>query len=543
MTRSRLRCRLRAAAAVLLVASAATVPAHEGHDDKPTGLDPASIGSASVRFATTCRPAVQADFNQAVALLHSFWFSEATRAFEDIGRRDPGCAVAWWGLALSQWGNPFGGLKPAATIERGRASVAAGLAAGRPSRRERALLTAVGHLYRDADPATQPARLRDYVGAMGALAAAHPKDDELQIFHALAVTQAALPTDKSYALQLQAADTLERLFARLPDHPGLAHYLIHAYDVPPLAPRALAAARRYASLAPAVPHALHMPSHTFTRVGAWAESIATNRRSADTAHANGEFSDELHALDYLAYAYLQQGRDAEAAAVAERASQVVAAATAAGKPVNAFAVAAIPARIALERGDWAAAAAVAPDAKLAPNAAAIPHFARAYGAARAGRPAEATADLARLAELRDRLAAGADAYWAGQVETQRRVALAWQLQAEGRGEAALAELAAAADAEERTDKAAVTPGPFVPARESQAELLLLAGRAADAQRAAEAVLAYEPNRLRTLAVAARAAVASGDAAAARRHAAQLFAVAGAPAVRPDLAGVADALLR
>jgi hypothetical protein len=515
--------------------------AHEGHGEQPTGLDPASIGSASVRFATTCRPAVGADFNQAVALLHSFWFSEASRAFEAIARREPGCAVAWWGLALSQWGNPFAGIKPAATIERGRATVATGKSAGRPSRRERALLDAVGILYRDADPATQPARVRDYVAAMAALATAFPKDDELQIFHALAVTQAAVPTDKTYALQRQAADTLERLFAKLPDHPGLAHYLIHAYDVPPLAPRALAAARRYASLAPAVPHALHMPSHTFTRVGAWPESIDTNRRSADTAHANGEYGDELHALDYLAYAFLQQARDAEAAAVRERAANVIATATAAGKPVNPFAVAAIPARFALERGDWAAAAALPPDDRLAPNAAAILRFARAYGAARAGRPADALPEITRLGELRDRLAAGADPYWAGQVEIQRRVALAWQLHATGRSDAALAELQAAADAEELTDKAAVTPGPFVPARESLAELLLALGRGAEAQRAAEAALVYEPNRLRTLAVAARAAASAGDAGAARRHAAQLAAVAGAVAVRPELAGMADYL--
>jgi hypothetical protein len=324
---------------------------------------------------------------------------------------------------------------------------------------------------------------------------------------------------------------LEPLFARMPQHPGLAHYLIHAYDAPPLAERALTAARRYASLAPAAPHALHMPSHTFTRLGSWKESIDTNVKSADAARANGDPNAELHALDYQTYAYLQIGRDAAAKTALDRAAAIM------NTPgANTFAAAAIPARYALERGTWdAAAALVVQPAPATPYTEAITHFARAIGSARAGRPANADADIVRLGELRDRLRAANDAYWSEQVDIQRRVALAWQAFAAGRTAEGLEQMKAAADAEDATDKAAVTPGPLAPARELYGEMLLAAGRTQEALAAFEATMKKEPGRFRGTYGAARAADATGDRTRARMYYSQLLDIArDADTQRPEL---------
>jgi hypothetical protein len=489
------------------------------------------VGSESVNFPTSCAPAVRADFNKAVALLHSFWFPEAIKAFEGVAAADPGCAIAYWGIALSQWGNPFAGLKTATIVERGAATVAKARATGTPTPRERALIEAVAIMYSSADPITQRDRLMKYEAAMGRLAAEHPGDPELQIFHALALTQAALPSDKTYAMQLRAARVLEPLWAKMPRHPGLAHYMIHSYDAPPLAAKALDPARRYASLAPSVPHALHMPSHTFTRIGSWKESIDTNRRSAEAARASGGTGEELHALDYQTYAFLQTAQDRAAKAALDRAATI-----AALPGANTFAVAAIPARYALERADWAAAAALAvTPAPGTPYTEALTHFARAIGAIRAGRPDAAAADIARLAELRDRLTRMADAYWAEQVDIQRRVALAWQAYAQGRREEGITQLTAAADAEDATDKAAVTPGPLAPARELLGEMLLDAGRPTEALVAFEATTKKEPNRFRGIYGAARAAAAAGDRQKAARYYRELLGVAAdSDTARPEL---------
>jgi tetratricopeptide (TPR) repeat protein len=489
------------------------------------------IGSDSVTFATSCAPAVATRVNEAVALLHSFWFPEAIKAFEAVAAADPDCAIAHWGIALSQWGNPFAGLKTAQVVERGAATIARARATGTPTPRERGLIDAVAILYSSTDPITQRERLMKYEAAMGRLAAEYPGDAEIQIFHALALTQAALPTDKTYSMQLRAARILDPLWEKMPRHPGLAHYMIHSYDAPPLAARGLDPARRYASLAPSVPHALHMPSHTFTRVGSWKESIETNRRSADAARRSGGIGEELHALDYQTYAYLQTAQDAAAKAAVERG------ATIASQPgANTFAVAAMPARYALERGDWAAAAALTVTAAPAtPYTEALTHFARAIGASRSGRPDAASADIARLAEVRDRLTKIPDPYWAEQVDIQRRVALAWQAYAQGRRDDGIAQLIAAADAEDLTDKASVTPGPLAPARELLGEMLLDAGRPREALVAFEATMRKEPNRFRGLYGGARAAAAAGDKDKAARYYRDLLAIAAdSDTPRPEL---------
>jgi tetratricopeptide (TPR) repeat protein len=514
-------------AAIFFVSEARAQAPHENH--AAAAAD--QVGSASVHFDTSCAPAVRGDFNTAVAMYHSFWFPEAIKMFESILQRDPSCALAYWGIAMSQWGNPYAGLKGAPVIKAGSATMEKARSTGTPTPRERALIDAVGILYSSSDPATHRSRVERYEAAMQKAAADNPKDVELRILSALAITQSQLPSDKTYAKLLQAARILDPLFKDRPMHPGLAHYIIHAYDAPPLAARALTAARSYASLAPAAPHALHMPSHTFTRLGFWQESIDTNRRSAETARKTNDTNAELHALDYQTYAYLQIGRDQAARSALERAAAIQ------GQPgANTFAVAAIPARYALERGDWTAAAALAvAPAPNTPYTEALTHFARAIGAARGGRPEAAAADIARLAELRDKLQSMQDAYWAEQVEIQRRVALAWQTFAAGRRDEGIAQLRAAADAEDATDKAAVTPGPLAPARELLGYMLLEAGRPREALAAFEATIKKEPNRFRGVYGAAQAAERAGDRGKAKTYYNQLLGIAGtADTNRPEL---------
>jgi tetratricopeptide (TPR) repeat protein len=500
------------------------------HDDH-AAMAPDQIGSASVKFETSCAAAVRDGFNTAVAMYHSFWFPEAIKAFQAVSQKDPSCAMAYWGVAMSQWGNPYGGIKNAEIVKLGSATIEKARATGSPTPRERALIDAVGILFSSPDTATHRDRVVRYEEAMKRVLAEHPTDVEVRIFTALAVTQSAVPTDKTYAKLLEGAGMLDPLFEKMPMHPGIAHYIIHAYDAPPLAERALVAARRYASLAPAAPHALHMPSHTFTRLGYWSESIDTNRRSAETARKDNDPNAELHALDYQTYGYLQMGRDEAAKASLDRAAELQAIAGA-----NTFALAAIPARYAMERGDWNAAAALTVrPANNTPYTEAITHFSRAIGAARGGNPAAASPDIARLAELRDRLRSMNDAYWAEQVDIQRQVAAAWQTFAQGNRDAGVAQLSAAADAEDATDKAAVTPGPIAPARELLGYMLLDAGRPAEALTAFEATMKKEPNRFRGTYGAARAAELVGDRGKAQGYYRQLLEIAReADAARPEL---------
>jgi tetratricopeptide (TPR) repeat protein len=378
-----------------------------------------------------------------------------------------------------------------------------------------------------------------YEKATAAVAEQNPGDTEARIFWALAIDQTALPTDKSFAQNLRAAEILEPLYKKMPNHPGLAHYIIHTYDVPALADKALPAARAYADIAPAVPHALHMPSHTFTRVGLWKESVATNIKSAAEAEKTNGVGEALHALDYQIYAYLQMAQDAQAKAVLDHAVTVSASAPA-GPPVaggaNTFAIAAIPARYAMERLQWSEAMALSPQpAPNTPYTEAMTRFARAVGAARSGKPADAAADIARLAAIHDREIEMKDAYWAEQVDIQRRVAEAWVAFASDRKDDGLKMLAAAADAEDLTDKSAVTPGPLAPARELYGFMLLEAGRAKEALVAFEAVTRKEPNRFLALYGAGKAAEATNQLAKAKGYYRQIVKIcADAAPDRPEL---------
>jgi hypothetical protein len=487
----------------------------------------------TVHFRTSCAPAAQSQFDRAVALLHSFEFGAAIAAFEATREADPSCAMTQWGVALSRWGNPFGvGQRSAAQVQHGLAAVERARALGVKTERERAYIDAVAHLYSDAGRVPQRARVEAYRDAMEQLSAAYPDDMEAAIFHALSLTAAEDLNDKTYASRLRAVRILEPLYATQPNHPGLAHYIIHSYDVPTLASRALDAAKRYADIAPAAPHALHMPSHTFTRVGMWQPSIETNIASAASARQQGVTGEELHATDYQMYAYLQTAQDAEARrlleALPEIASRFDPAAPSGAAPPSAayYAIAAIPARWALERGAWAEAARLELRPSAYPYTDALTEFARAVGAARLGDVAGARAAVARLEDLRVRQSSMNEPYWTEQIEIQRRSAAAWLAYAEGRSADALAQMRAAADAEARTEKAAVTPGPLAPAREQLAEMLLATKNPRGALQEFEATLRTEPNRFRTLYGAARAASDAGAADVAQKYFRALVAMCG-----------------
>src|SRR6059036_647689 len=471
----------------------------------------------TVHFATSCSAAVQQDFERAVAMLHSFWFSASTSAFSAIAQSDPACGIAHWGVAMNLLGNPFGWPPSEAALKQGWAAVEKAKAAGAKTDRERDYIAAIETFYKDADKLDHRTRALAYEQAMERLSLRFPDDREAAVFYALALNATALPTDKTYADQLKAASILEKVFAVEPQHPGVAHYLIHSYDYPPIAQKGLNAARRYASIAPAAPHALHMPSHIFTRRGYWQESIDANRASAN---ATGNQFDQLHALDFLVYAHLQMAQDGSAKRVVDHVSDL---------PkvtfehfVTGFALATIPSRYALERGRWADASKLElfskefPWARF-PQSEAQLVFARALGAARSGDLASARRDAERLGALRDALATAKVGYWAEQVEIQRQIALAWVALAESKKDEALALLRAAADREDATEKHPVTPGPLAPARELLAEMLLAANEPAQALREFEASMRVEPNRFRGLYGAARAAELSGDRTKARTY--------------------------
>ena len=505
---------------------------------------PATSGQAqtteklgTVQFPVSCTPAAQREFNRAVALLHSFWFDAAARGFAAATREDPTCTMGYWGeaMAILFAPNPFTGTPTPKGLQDGCPVVERAKAAGGKTQRERDYVAAVDSLCKDRDTADLRARQVAYEQAMERLSRANPEDREAAVFYALALNVTASPADKTYANQLKAAAILEKVFAEQPDHPGVAHYLIHSYDYPPIAARGLPAARRYAGIAPSAPHALHMPSHIFTREGFWQESIESNRASAAAAK---DQLNRLHAMDYLAYAYLQGAQDVAAKGVLDEAQ-------ATPKPfqehfVAGYALAAIPARYALERGRWAEAASLAPSPADFPwgrfaQDEAITVFVRALGAARSGDPARARQDVDRLLVLRDALTSAKQGYWAEQVDIQRRVTSAWVARAEGKNQEALQLLRAAADAEDSTEKHPVTPGPIVPARELLGEMLLELNQPALALKEFEASMAKEPNRFRGLSGAAKAAALAGDGEKAKALYGRLVLLAGrADTDRPEL---------
>ncbi len=486
----------------------------------------------TVHFATSCNGPAQKQFDHAVALLHSFEFNHAIDGFNATLKADSSCAMAYWGVALSQWSNPFAtGLKSASQLEDGRKAAEQGQSIGAKTDRERAYIIAVSKLYADFEKTPQQVRLLAYRDAMGEVAEKYPQDHEAAIFYALALAASEEPTDKTYASRLKAGAILEALFAQEPEHPGLAHYIIHTYDVPSLADRALPAAQRYSEIAPDAPHALHMPSHTFTRVGHWQESIDSNLAAAAAARREGQTAEELHSLDYQAYAYLQTAQDEAARRlveslpeIASRFNSKLTISGAAPPAAGYFALAAIPARYALERRDWKAAAQLQVRETAFPYTEAMTYFARGLAAAHLGDIAGARAAIEALAKIHERLVKSKEGYWAEQVEIQRRTVSAWTALAEGRADEALREMKSAAELEDSTEKSAVTPGPLATSRELLGEMLLQRNQGGPALEQFEAALRREPKRFRALYGAARAAQATGDREASQRYFRELLVV-------------------
>jgi uncharacterized protein (TIGR02246 family) len=486
----------------------------------------------AVHFETSCNAAAQRHVDEGMRYQHSFWYRAAQASFEEALRADPRCAIAYWGIAQSLLANPFNATPPKNLVE-GRAAVDKARQLGPRTPREDDLVAAIAVFYTNVDTLDQWTRTQAYARTMQGVATRYPKDDEVQIYYALALDMSASPADKTYVNQLQAAAILEPIFARQPNHPGVAHYLIHTYDSPALAARGLDAAVRYAGIAEAAPHAQHMPSHIFTRLGHWNHSIASNTTAAKLARANNEPDEQLHASDYLVYAYLQQGRDREARQVIDEMRTVSGYNT--DRNVAAYALAASAARYAVERGDWKGATQLQPGSSRFGYADALTHFARALGAIRSGSPGAATADIDKLAQLRDALGAAGDTYWAEQVDIQWQAASAWLLHAQGKQAGALAAMRAAAAAEDRTEKGPVTPGPLIPARELYAALLLERGMPREALAAYEEAQAREPNRYHGVAGAAKAAEALGDTDKAIFYYTRLVALtAGSGSDRPEL---------
>jgi tetratricopeptide (TPR) repeat protein len=495
-----------------------------------TGKPPEQLGQVS--FANSCAPAVQATFERAVALLHSFWWREGEKAFREVLDRDPHCAIATWGIASILIGNVFATGATPAGAQRAQEAMERGRAIGAKTERERAFIEAIAAYYDRFAERSHAARLKSLSDAFEAVAQHFPEDDEAQIFSAIYLTATQSPTDKTFASALRAAAILEAQFRKHPDHPGVAHYLIHAYDYPPIAEKGLTAARRYAEIAPSAPHALHMPSHIFTRVGAWQESAATNERSAAVAKAENEPNDRLHAMDYMVYAYLQLARDGDARRVLEEAQRVTG-----FNPANRagpYALAAIPARYAIERGAWKEAAQLQPQATRFRFTAALTHFARALGAARSGDAAAAERDVQELARIVEALKAGKDAYWAVEVEVQRLGAAAWVAYAQGNRAEALTLMRAAADLEDKSEKAAVSPGRLVPARELLGDMLLESGRPDEALAEYERSQGRDPNRFRSLYGAGETAAQSGNRDKARYYFSKLTELAGSGDLRPEM---------
>ncbi|MGD0616254.1 MAG: hypothetical protein ABSB67_01180 [Bryobacteraceae bacterium] len=503
--------RLNLIAAVLMtfLASRSIAQEHQHGDGEKLG---------AVHFSTSCNEVAQGEFNRAVALLHSFQFNRAIEGFNAVLRDDATCAIAYWGIALSDWGNPFTvGMKDRDQLQAGRESAARGKTMGAKTERERAYLAAVGKLYSDFESTPQQARWLAYRDAMWDVAVKYPEDHEALVFYALALAASEDPTDKTYAGRLKAGAILEKLFEEEPTHPGLAHYIIHAYDVPALAGRALVAARRYAEIAPDAPHALHMPSHIFTRTGNWQESIDSNIAAAAAARREGQTAEELHASDYLTYAYLQTGRDDAARRILDSLREIAsrfdpkAVLNGAGGPsVGYFALAAIPARCALERQEWEQAVQLPLRETPFPYTDAMTWFARGLGAARLGQATAARESENALKQIQERLLRSGENYWAREVEIQKLTIGAWAALAEGMKEEALRQMKEAAELEDGTEKNVVTPGPLAPARELLGEMLLEMKEPAQALVQFEATLKNEPERFRSLYGAAHAAQLSGS---------------------------------
>ena len=506
-----------------LLATAISVSLFTVSNSQPLlAQDNADQQFGAVNFETSCNEVAQRRFNRAMRYQHSFWYDQAKEIFEEVLKADPTCAMAQWGIALTFLNNPHIAI-PAANLAPGLAAIQQAKAMNAKTERERDYINALAHMYVDHDKLTHRERITAFLKAMEALAAKYPNDDEAQIAYAITLNASASPSDKTYAQQNRGVSLLEPISKRLPQHPGVIHYLIHLYDYPETAYKGLEAAQRYAKIAPAAPHAQHMPSHIYTRVGYWKESIASNEASAKAARADKEAANQLHGQDYMVYAHLQLGQDKSARAVID--DMTVTKNVGPGAFPSQFALAASPARFAMERGDWTGAAELQVRQSQFPQVMAITHFARALGTARSGKPEVAAADVTKLAELRDKLKEAKDTYWSEIVDIQRQIAAAWVLVAEGKHDEALKAMSAAADAEDKTEKHAVTPGPLAPARELYGFMLLGRGKANEALMAFESTKAKEPNRFHGYAGAAQAAHELGDKEKAKENYQKLIALA------------------
>lgn len=510
--------RIAVLAASLFAFTATSVLA--GGDDPKTGKE--KLGR--VLFKTSCSPQAQQEFEVALARLHSFHFPETIKAFTAIPRTDPSCAIAYWGLAVSIRPNPLVGPWDAATLKRGLDAVEKGEAIGAKTERERDWLAAIKAFYKDFDKVDQDTRTKNYEQAMEALAKKYPGDVEAKIFHALALNE--IFNHKDMAPLLKAIRILEPLDKKYPDHPGIAHYLIHSYDFAPIAKKGVPAANKYAKIAPAAPHAVHMPSHIYSMVGMWRESIASNIKSNQVskgysaqAKLDGVLVGVPHALDFMQYAYLQLGRDSKAKALIDESAEIkkVIGPISAGNTARA----AVAARYYLERQDWKGAAQLQPLGTPFPAAEAITHFARAMGAARSGDAAGAQADIEKLKQLREGLLKANQAYWAEQIEVQILGAQAWTALTQGNKDEALKFMRAAADLEDGSEKHVAMENRLYPMRELLGDMLREQGQPAAALKEYEVSVKNAPNRLRGFYGAAKAAEAAGEKKKAKAYFGQL----------------------
>ena len=471
-----------------------------------------------VKFSNSCDAKVQPLLETGVAMLHSFWYSAAEKTFRDVLAQDPSCGIANWGIAAILMSNPLAGTgaSPKGAVLAQQA-IDQGRRVSPKTQRERDYIEAVAAYYEEWSNRPERARQQARAKAFEELAARYPEDDEARIFSALYIAGTQTQSDQTYAAYLKAAGILEKLFVKYADHPGVAHYLIHSYDAPPIAKQGLPAARRYASIAPAAPHALHMPSHIFTRVGAWEESAATNLRAAEAGKKGGEPDEAYHSSDYAVYAFLQVARDSDARRTMEDALKVTGINPA--RNTAFYATAAMSARFALERGAWREAMQLQPQPTkfLFPDA--ITFFARALGAARTGDIAAAEKEAAELERLHKALQDQKNNYWATEVEVQRLAVAGWIALAQGKTDDAQKFMRAAADLEDKNDKHIVTPGRVLPARELLGDMLLELKQPAQALKEYEASHVREPNRFRGYYGAALAAEGAGD----RRKAADYYA--------------------
>jgi predicted Zn-dependent protease len=499
-----------------------------------------------VNFPISCSPTAQAQFNRAVALLHSFFFPETVKAFSAVAEMEPSCAMAYWGIAIGQRPNPLVGPFPGDVLKLGWEAIEKARAATHRTERESEWIEALAAFYKDYATVPQRTRTGSYEAAMARLVARYPDDTEAAIFYALALNEAADPGDKTYAKQLKAADILERLESNFPNHPGIQHYIIHSYDYPELAVRGAIAASRCARLAPSAPHALHMPSHIFSTLGMWQEVIGSDRASDDltmayTARVNPQAASDpaknparYHSLDFLTNAYLQLGQDQQAKRIVD-ARNSVSEYPATFRYSGHTAFAAIPVRYAFERVAWAEAAALAIPKTPFAQAEAIAWFGRAVGAARNGELAKAKEAVDHLRALKDKLGKASDEYWAGQVAIQELASEAWIALVEGRKGEAIAAMRQAADLEDRSGKHVAMENRLSPIRELLGELLMEAQEPAQAFKEFETSLRNNPNRYRSFSGAATAADRAGDRARARSYYEKLVTLAGnADTARPDL---------